>query len=1198
MRHVDRTQKNDRPDGRPQNHHDFLGANGESPMETLFAKLHRRFGRQQRTRSARHFRRNSLSLLEQLEQREVLTVVFEPVFGAETIFWRANNTAGHPANQVVTGPITNPTALNNPTVYFIFWGTTWANSAPELASDAKTIIQSPFLSGLKQYGSSGTATYGGYTIDDSADPTASATARDQEIQKIVPTMTSWAKPKDASALDSPVYVVVFDNGNKGQNNVSKYGQGLVANAIFIGDGQNSQDKFTDLLSHELAERMSDGTGYGIGMNGPAGIPGDGEYKNAQISDNEPDEHRYTYRLDGTLLVQAYWSVVNQAFIIPDGTTQTLYLSPNWNTQVSPPNFLKNFELTIEGDQLGANYNDAVTVGLTGSGGVQVTLNGEAYQFDKGAISSIDIITKGGDNTVNIEATAPNVPVSISMLGGTGTVNISPAAENLDALAGALTVHGGGATHLVVDDQNANLNVGSPILTQDILTGTTLTRFSQSIIPPGYPSTHVATITYDGLAGLTLNTGATPNLVLVEGTSTATTVNAGSGNTLVAVSPTAENLDALTGALTVHGGGATHLVVDDQNANLNDGIPILTQDILTGTTLTRTSQSMSIVPVPPGFLIPSVRVAMITYDGLAGLTLNTGVTANVVNVEGTSTATTVNAGSGNTLVAVSPTAENLDALTGALTVHGGGATHLVVDDQNANLNDGIPILTQDILTGTTLTRFSQSIIPPAYPSIRGAAITYDGLAGLTLNTGVTANVVNVEGTSTATTVNAGSGNTLVAVSPTAENLDALTGALTVHGGGATHLVVDDQNNLANETYTITSGTFQRTGSASITYGGLSSLSVNGGHGADKYIIGGTSNGVATTINGGTGINTLVGPDVASTWNITGANAGTVGTVTFAAVENLTGGSANDAFKFAAGGSVTGKINGGTGTNTLDYSGDGGIAATVNLATLTATKTGGFANIQQVVGSSAVNNALIGANTTNTWSLTGTNAGTLNGFSFSAVENLTGGTSVDAFVFGAGAKITGKINGGGGGDWLDYAAYTTPVAVNLASGTATSVGGGLTNIQDVRGGQGGNTLTGDAQGNILIGGAGPNTITGGTGRSILIGGKGKDTVTGKSGNDILIAGYTDYDSSTLAHDQALESILAEWQSGDLYTTRVSKIKSGVGPGNADKLVWGVTVHDNSTANANKLTGGGGASGQNWFFANKSHTTTNKTGSEQLN
>ena len=47
--------------------------------------------------------------LEPLEQRGVMTVVFEPVFGAETIFWRANNTAGHPANQVVTGRRGSPT---------------------------------------------------------------------------------------------------------------------------------------------------------------------------------------------------------------------------------------------------------------------------------------------------------------------------------------------------------------------------------------------------------------------------------------------------------------------------------------------------------------------------------------------------------------------------------------------------------------------------------------------------------------------------------------------------------------------------------------------------------------------------------------------------------------------------------------------------------------------------------------------------------------------------------------------------------------------------------------------------------------------------------------------------------------------------------------------------------------------------------
>src|SRR5262245_33776487 len=194
----------------------------------LGAQGHRRPG--SRTSSRRSRRPD----LESLEQREVMTVVFPPAFGPDTIFWRSNNTAGHPANQVVTGPISNPTVLNNPTVYFIFWGTTWTKVAPQLAADAKTLIESQYLSGLKQYGSSGTATYGGYTVDSTPDPTESASARDQEIQKIVPKMSTWAKPKDASALDSPVYVVVFDNSTWGQNQVGTYSKGVVTNAISLG----------------------------------------------------------------------------------------------------------------------------------------------------------------------------------------------------------------------------------------------------------------------------------------------------------------------------------------------------------------------------------------------------------------------------------------------------------------------------------------------------------------------------------------------------------------------------------------------------------------------------------------------------------------------------------------------------------------------------------------------------------------------------------------------------------------------------------------------------------------------------------------------------------------------------------------------------------------------------------------------------
>ena len=45
------------------------------------------------------------------------------------------------------------------------------------------------------------------------------------------------------------------------------------------------------------------------------------------------------------------------------------------------------------------------------------------------------------------------------------------------------------------------------------------------------------------------------------------LNAGHGTVLVEVSPTAKSLDTLAGPLTVHGGGATQLVIDDQNANM-------------------------------------------------------------------------------------------------------------------------------------------------------------------------------------------------------------------------------------------------------------------------------------------------------------------------------------------------------------------------------------------------------------------------------------------------------------------------------------------------------------------------------------------------------------------------------------------------------------------------------------------------------
>jgi len=143
-----------------------------------------------------------------------------------------------------------------------------------------------------------------------------------------------------------------------------------------------------------------------------------------------------------------------------------------------------------------------------------------------------------------------------------------------------------------------------------------------------------------------------------------------------------------------------------------------------------------------------------------------------------------------------------------------------------------------------------------------------------------------------------------------------------------------------------------------------------------------------------------------------------------------------------------------------------------------------------------------------------------------------------------------------------------------GAATSVAGGVSNIQNVIGSSGNDTLTGNALGNILIGGAGTNLLTGGSGRNLLIGGQGTSTIVGGVADDILIAGTTTFDNNTAA----LMSILQEWQRTDkTYDQRITDLRNGGGFNGTNKLILGSTVVDDDGAST--LTGGGGL---DWFFA----------------
>lgn len=204
----------------------------------------------------------------------------------------------------------------------------------------------------------------------------------------------------------------------------------------------------------------------------------------------------------------------------------------------------------------------------------------------------------------------------------------------------------------------------------------------------------------------------------------------------------------------------------------------------------------------------------------------------------------------------------------------------------------------------------------------------------------------------------------------------------------------------------------------------------------------------TFTGGAGSDTIIGPDSLNTWNITSNNAGNIGgVITFSSFENLTGVTGNDTFIFSSGVTVSGIITGGgSSSNVLDYS-SYGAPITVNFTTNTATGTGGFVNIQRIIGSS-FSDTVVGPASNNNWYITDWNVANINNTIFlTNIENLTGGSGNDTFIFSDQKGVYGNIDGGSPGfNTLDYSYYTTDVDIDLDAGTATGTGG-ILNIQNI-------------------------------------------------------------------------------------------------------------------------------------------------------
>jgi Ca2+-binding RTX toxin-like protein len=218
-------------------------------------------------------------------------------------------------------------------------------------------------------------------------------------------------------------------------------------------------------------------------------------------------------------------------------------------------------------------------------------------------------------------------------------------------------------------------------------------------------------------------------------------------------------------------------------------------------------------------------------------------------------------------------------------------------------------------------------------------------------------------------------------------------LDPNGPSWSAVMVGDSADPTPHAVTITQTSITGLSPAAITYAGVSNLMVAGGSGGNKFTFpqGPPNLPGGMTIQGGSGINTLNGPDSANTWQITGANAGALdGVVTFTSIQNLIGGNDNDTFAFNTGGKLAGTLDGG-GTNTLDYSAYVG-DITVNMQQGAATGVAGdISNIGNVTGSQG-NDLIVGDANANV---------------------LVGGTGRNIIIGGGGSDT---ITGGGGDNIL--------------------------------------------------------------------------------------------------------------------------------------------------------------------------------------
>jgi hypothetical protein len=494
----------------------------------------------------------------------------------------------------------------------------------------------------------------------------------------------------------------------------------------------------------------------------------------------------------------------------------------------------------------------------------------------------------------------------------------------------------------------------------------------------------------------VNAGSGNDKIDIEATAldVGVTVNLGAGADTVNLSGIGHDLTHIEGPITVAGGSGKSVlnVYDDQDVAWTDAV--IDQNGINGMGQgqifygSAALASLNIHGDGAGNLFTVANTPTNPMSTTHTLLISGSGNDNVY-VQGSTGPLTVNGGGGHDVVYIGkgqnaagtmPGSYILSSINGPVTVtnmsgnvdRGPGSTSLTIDDSGDTLGHNAT-LTANVLKG--MSQGTISWVPKWISTLKVLGgkggntiqVPSTGPFPTTLSSGGGNDNVDIQATTGALAVDGAGGNDVVTIgSPgqgVAGTLTHIAGQVTVtNSAGATSLVVQDGADTTGESFVLTNGLLSGLSPTPVAFtpGQLKLLKIVSGTGNDTLTLGAAPT-MMTAFNGGTGTNTLVGPNLFNNWNITGPNAGTLGKLNYAAVQDLVGGAGVDVFSIIPGGNEVSIDGGGAPAGQgdwLDYSAFTTMV-NVNLATGSATAVNAHApnsikNIQDVHAGSGNSN----------------------------------------------------------------------------------------------------------------------------------------------------------------------------------------------------------------------------------------------------